>query len=238
MHHKSDAVSVPLVLALSAIGTDGTPSLADDAAALMGTWRVPPYEQERFRMSDQCQRHADTDTQRVDESKVEVFKCDDPKYAAVKARILDYVHQVNPIYRREGHPLIPRRSPASAPWCESRSLSAPMTSATRARICASSRSGAARDLEHQEDQRRRVVLPRRQLLAVIRVRRHLLLQESDGRPPRDQRVPQMDGGIAVRRVGAVRLRLQHDRLRQVRMGAQVTGTVPRADVALSQAHHT
>jgi Uncharacterized protein conserved in bacteria (DUF2147) len=106
MHHKFTRLFlVPLVLTLSAIGTDGTPSLADDAAALMGTWRVPPYEQERFRMSDQCQRHADTDTQRVDESKVEVFKCDDPKYAAVKARILDYVHQVNPIYRREGHPL-------------------------------------------------------------------------------------------------------------------------------------
>jgi Uncharacterized protein conserved in bacteria (DUF2147) len=106
MHHQfTRLLLAPLMLASSAIGFACTPSRADDAAALMGRWRVPPYAQERFRMSDQCQRHADTDTQRVDESDVQVFNCDDPKYAAVKARILDYVHRVNPIYRREGHPL-------------------------------------------------------------------------------------------------------------------------------------
>lgn len=81
------------------------PPRAEEPSDLMGGWRVPPYKQERFRMSDQCQQHADTDVQTVSESSVEVFNCDDPNYAAEKARILEYVRQVNPVYRRQGHPL-------------------------------------------------------------------------------------------------------------------------------------
>jgi hypothetical protein len=94
-----------IALALATMLTPGSPSFADDSAALMGSWRVPPYQQERFRMSDQCQRHADTDVQNVAESEVEVFPCNDPKFAAVKQRILAYIHSVNPIYRAQGHPL-------------------------------------------------------------------------------------------------------------------------------------
>ena len=71
---------------LAALGLPGAPSAADDASALLGNWRVPPYEQQRMRMSDQCQRSADTDVQNVAESEVEVFSCDDPKFAAEKAR--------------------------------------------------------------------------------------------------------------------------------------------------------
>jgi hypothetical protein len=87
------------------MGFHSAPTLADDATALIGTWQVPPFEQERFRMSPQCQRHAETDVHTVGASAVEVFSCDDPKFAAQKARILEFVHSVNPIYRAEGHPL-------------------------------------------------------------------------------------------------------------------------------------
>ncbi len=99
--------SFPLLLLLAAtvLGVQAAPSVADDAAALIGNWRVPPFEQKRLRMSDQCQRHADTDTQQVSASEVEVFSCDDPKFAADKTRILEYVRSVNPIYRAEGHRL-------------------------------------------------------------------------------------------------------------------------------------
>jgi hypothetical protein len=92
-----------ILLVLAALGLPAAPSAADDASALLGNWRVPPYEQQRMRMSDQCQRSADTDVQNVAESEVEVFACDDPKFAAEKTRILEFVHAVNPIYRAEGH---------------------------------------------------------------------------------------------------------------------------------------
>jgi hypothetical protein len=92
-----------ILLVLAALGLPAAPSAADDASALLGNWRVPPYEQQRMRMSDQCQRSADTDVQNVAESEVEVFSCDDPKFAAEKARILEFVRAVNPIYRAEGH---------------------------------------------------------------------------------------------------------------------------------------
>jgi hypothetical protein len=92
-------------LAAIAIALPAAPTRADDASELLGSWRVPPFQQKRLRMSDQCQQHADTDTQTVGEAEVEVFQCDDPKYATEKARILDYVRSVNPIYRAEGHPL-------------------------------------------------------------------------------------------------------------------------------------
>ena len=92
------------MLVLAALGLPAAPSAADDASALLGNWRVPPFEQQRMRMSEQCQRNADTNVQNVAESEVEVFSCDDPKFAAEKARILDFVRAVNPIYRAEGHP--------------------------------------------------------------------------------------------------------------------------------------
>ncbi len=94
-----------LALASIAMGLHVSAAGADDASALLGRWRVPPYQQEKFRMSPQCQRHAETDVQAVAESEVEVFSCDDPKFAAHKARILEFVRSVNPIYRAEGHPL-------------------------------------------------------------------------------------------------------------------------------------
>jgi hypothetical protein len=98
-----------LALASVAIGFHALETVADDAAALMGSWRVPPFEQERARMSQQCQRHADTEVQTVAESAVEVFPCDDPKFAAHKARILEFVRSVNPIYRAQGYPLYSER---------------------------------------------------------------------------------------------------------------------------------
>jgi len=88
-----------------ALGMSAGVSVADDAGALVGNWRVPPFRQERFRMTPQCQRHADTDVQTVAESAVEVIPCNDPNFAAQKARILEFVRSVNPIYRAEGHPL-------------------------------------------------------------------------------------------------------------------------------------
>lgn len=88
-----------------AVGLHVSPAMADDATGLTGSWHVPPFQQERTRMSPQCQRHADTDVQTVAESAVEVFPCDDPKFAEQKARILEFVRSVNPIYRAEGHPL-------------------------------------------------------------------------------------------------------------------------------------
>jgi Uncharacterized protein conserved in bacteria (DUF2147) len=94
-----------LLLAAVVLSLRGAPSAADDAAALVGNWRVPPFQQQRMRMSDQCQRNADTETQQVAESEVEVFSCDDPNHAADKARILEFIRSVNPIYRAEGHRL-------------------------------------------------------------------------------------------------------------------------------------
>ncbi len=98
---------LPGLLALAAfmLGAPAPGSAAEDASALIGNWRVPPFEQKRLRMSDQCQGHANTDTQQVAESQVEVFNCDDPKFAADKARILAFIRSVNPIYRAEGHRL-------------------------------------------------------------------------------------------------------------------------------------
>lgn len=98
-----------LALAAIALGFHAAPALADDPSALIGKWRVPPFEQERFRMSDQCKRHADTDVQQVAQSEVQVFNCNDPKFAAHKARILQYVRAVNPVYRAQGHPLYSER---------------------------------------------------------------------------------------------------------------------------------
>src|SRR5436190_24386627 len=66
-----------ILLVLAAFGLPATPSAADDASALLGNWRVPPYEQQRMRMSEQCQRNADTNVQNVAESEVEVFSCDE-----------------------------------------------------------------------------------------------------------------------------------------------------------------
>jgi hypothetical protein len=102
----SDPRKRPLLFALAAsiLGFVGGPSLAD-VSALQGSWQVPPYEQERMRMSAQCQQHAETDVQHVAESEVEFLPCDDPKFAAAKARILAYVRSVNPIYRTQGRPL-------------------------------------------------------------------------------------------------------------------------------------
>src|SRR5205085_6479636 len=93
------------LLAAGVLSLPGATGAADDAAALIGNWRVPPFQQQRLRMSDQCQTNAGTETQQVGESEVEVFPCDDPNHAADKARILAFIRSVNPIYRAEGHRL-------------------------------------------------------------------------------------------------------------------------------------
>jgi hypothetical protein len=104
MHPQTPLLPL-LALASLAIGLHVSPGAAGDADALLGRWRVPPFEQEAARMTEQCQRHAEADVHTVPESEVEVFSCDDPKFAAHKARILEYVRSVNPIYRAQGHPL-------------------------------------------------------------------------------------------------------------------------------------
>jgi hypothetical protein len=55
---------VPLALILVAIGLAHSPTLADDASALIGRWLVPSRAQEKSRMSPQCQQYAETDVQR------------------------------------------------------------------------------------------------------------------------------------------------------------------------------
>ncbi len=107
MHKDLRTHLVLLAISLFAVaaGLSTASAMAEDASALIGNWRVPGYEQERYRMSPQCQRHAEADVSQIGESEVEVFDCNDPKYAPVKQRILAYVRSVNPIYRAEGHPL-------------------------------------------------------------------------------------------------------------------------------------
>jgi hypothetical protein len=64
---------VGLVLILIAINLAHSPALADDASALIGRWLVPSREQEKSRMSTQCQQYAETDVQTVPESEIEIF---------------------------------------------------------------------------------------------------------------------------------------------------------------------
>ena len=91
---------LPFVALLSLAGSADA---ADDVSALVGKWRVPPFQQQKMRMSDQCQVNAKGESQQIEESEVEVFNCDDPNHAADKQRILDFIHAVNPIYRADGH---------------------------------------------------------------------------------------------------------------------------------------
>jgi hypothetical protein len=96
---------VGLVLILIAINLAHSPALADDASALIGRWLVPSREQEKSRMSTQCQQYAETDVQTVPESEIEIFSCDDPAFAPQKARILEFVESVNEVYRAQNRPL-------------------------------------------------------------------------------------------------------------------------------------
>jgi hypothetical protein len=94
-----------LIVALVAIGLLHSPTLADDASALMGHWLVPSREQKKSRMSPQCQQYAETDVQRVPESEIEIFSCDDPAFAPEKTRILEFVKSVNEVYRVQNRPV-------------------------------------------------------------------------------------------------------------------------------------
>jgi hypothetical protein len=94
---------LPFLPLAAVLSLPGAASAADDTATLMGHWRVPPFQQQRLRMSDQCQVNAKGETTQIEESEVEVFNCDDPNHAADKQRILDFIHAVNPIYRADGH---------------------------------------------------------------------------------------------------------------------------------------
>ena len=94
-----------LIVALVAIGLLHSPTLADDASALMGHWLVPSSEQKKSRMSPQCQQYAETDVQRVPESEIEIFSCDDPAFAPEKTRILEFVKSVNEVYRAQNRPV-------------------------------------------------------------------------------------------------------------------------------------
>jgi hypothetical protein len=96
---------VPLALILIAIGLAHSPALADDASALIGRWLVPSREQEKSRMSPQCQQYGETDVQTVPESEIEIFSCDDPAFAPQKTRILEFVKSVNAVYRAQNRPL-------------------------------------------------------------------------------------------------------------------------------------
>jgi hypothetical protein len=98
-------LAVGLALILVAIGLPRSPALADDASALMGRWLVPSREQEKSRMSPQCQQYAETDVQTVPESEIEIFSCDDPALAPQKTRILEFVKSVNEVYRVQNRPL-------------------------------------------------------------------------------------------------------------------------------------
>ena len=98
-------LTVGLALILVAIGLPRSPALAEDASALIGRWLVPSREQEKSRMSPQCQQYAETDVQTIPESEIEIFHCDDPAFAAQKARILDFVKSVNEVYRAQNRPL-------------------------------------------------------------------------------------------------------------------------------------
>jgi hypothetical protein len=103
-------LAVCLALILVAIGLPHSPALADDASALIGRWVVPSREQEKLRMSPQCQRYAETDVQMVPESEIEIFSCDDPAFVLQKTRILEFVNLLTrSIARRIGRS-IPRRS--------------------------------------------------------------------------------------------------------------------------------
>jgi hypothetical protein len=102
---KTHLLCALLIFIGAAIGASVAPARAADGADLMGPWRVPPYKQEAGRMTPQCEKHASGEVDNVAESEVQVFACDDPKYAQTKQRILDYVRSVNPIYRAQGHPL-------------------------------------------------------------------------------------------------------------------------------------
>jgi hypothetical protein len=90
-----------------AIDLPRSPAIADDASALIGRWLVPSREQEKSKMSPHCQRYAETDVQTVPESEIEILSlsCDDPAFAAQKARILDFVKSVNEVYRAQNRPL-------------------------------------------------------------------------------------------------------------------------------------
>ena len=102
---SSRRLVVSLALILVAIGLPHWPALADDASALMGRWLVPNREQKKSRMSPQCQQYAETDVQRVPQSEVEIFSCDDPAFAPQKTRILEFVKSANEVYRARNRPL-------------------------------------------------------------------------------------------------------------------------------------
>jgi hypothetical protein len=103
------AKSIEVVLILIGISFTHSPALADDASGLIGRWLVPSHEQEKSRMSPQCQQYAETDVQTVPESEIEVFSCDDPDFAPQKTRILEFVKSVNEVYRKERRPLYSER---------------------------------------------------------------------------------------------------------------------------------
>jgi len=71
----------------------------------MGRWLVPSGEQEKSRMSPQCQQYAETDVQTVPESEIEIFSCGDPAFASEKTRILEFVKSANEVYRAQNRPL-------------------------------------------------------------------------------------------------------------------------------------
>ena len=98
-------LAVGLALILLDLGFLRSLALADDASALTGHWIVPSREQKKSRMSPQCQQYAETEVQTVPESEIEIFSCDDPAFAALKTRILEFVKSVNEVYRAQNRPL-------------------------------------------------------------------------------------------------------------------------------------
>lgn len=67
------AGSTEVLLTLIALCLSHLPALGDDASALIGRWIVPSREQEKSRMSPQCQRYAETEVQTVPEGELEIL---------------------------------------------------------------------------------------------------------------------------------------------------------------------
>jgi hypothetical protein len=102
---RNRRLAIGLAVILLAIGLVHSPALAQDENALIGRWLVPSREQQKSRMSPQCQQHAETDVQTVPDAEIEIFACDNPTFAPQKARILEFVKSVNEIYREQDRPV-------------------------------------------------------------------------------------------------------------------------------------
>ena len=79
---------------------------ADTARAdITGKWTTPAYVQERSDVDDHCAPLVKSEQETIPAAAVEVFKCDDPAFAAQRARIDRYIKEINKTYKAAGRPL-------------------------------------------------------------------------------------------------------------------------------------